>query len=270
MWATSGATREQSTMPTRAPVVSVAEQPGLVCFEDAATGEADDVVEESERPVKRAVLVVNPGVDVAGIGGVNEFGGDLIVDRRPGDKFDVSGRGGRQGRRVRPEVELHEEPGVGLKASFEEAAIEEPGVVEEQLRFDATDVGRVEEKLDEAVEKDLGDLAALLGISCERVGVTDYGLVAFVDAEGVAGDFAAIESDEAGKDAGVEVLQKEFGGAAVVPAKALFPYAGLGFEQRAKLARGEVAQVQQLELGGDSHLNWTYAQSRRKSSVEIT
>ena len=50
--------------------------------------------------------------------------------------------------------------------------------------------------------KDFGDLTALLWICCERVGITDYGLVAFVDAEGVAGDFAAIECDEAGKYAG--------------------------------------------------------------------
>jgi hypothetical protein len=113
----------------------------------------------------------------------------------------------------------------------------------------------VEEKLDEAVEKDLGDLTALLWISCERVGITDYGLVAFVDAEGVAGDFAAIECDEAGKDAGIKVLEKEFGRTAVVPTKAIFPDAGLGFEQRAKLSRREVSQVQQLELCGYSHLN---------------
>jgi hypothetical protein len=109
-------------------IVSVAKQPGLVCFEDAATGEADDVVEESERTVKRAVLVVNPGVDVSGVGGVNEFGGDLIVDRRPGDKFDGGVEGDGRAGRVRPEVELHEEPVVWFKASFEE-----PGVVEEQL-----------------------------------------------------------------------------------------------------------------------------------------
>ena len=58
----------------------------------------------------------------------------------------------------------------------------------------------MKEKLDEAVEKGLCDLPALLGIGGEGVGVADYGLVSFVDAEGVAGDFAAIEGDEAGKN----------------------------------------------------------------------
>ena len=84
-------------------------------------------------------------------------------------------------------------------------------------------------------------------------GVADDGFLAFVDAEGEAADAAAVERDEAGKDAGVEILEEELGGALVVPAQALLPDARLGFEQGAQLARGEVAQVEDLELGGDCH-----------------
>ena len=57
---------------------AVAEDPGVVGLEDAATGEADDVVEEAEGAVEGAVLVVDEGVDVAGVGLVDELGCGLI------------------------------------------------------------------------------------------------------------------------------------------------------------------------------------------------
>jgi len=50
-----------------------------------------------------------------------------------------------------------------------------------------------------------------------RVQVSDDRFMAFVDAEGIAADAAAIERDEAGKDAGVEVVEQQVGGAAIVP-----------------------------------------------------
>ncbi len=58
----------------------VAEDPGLVRLEDAAAGEADDVVEEAEGAVEGAVLIVDEGVDVAGVGLVDEFGCGLVVE----------------------------------------------------------------------------------------------------------------------------------------------------------------------------------------------
>ena len=84
-------------------------------------------------------------------------------------------------------------------------------------------------------------------------GVAYDGFLAFVDTEGEAADASAVERDKAGQDTGVKVLQKKLGGALVVPAQALFPEARLGFEQRAQLTRGEVAEVQYLELGRDGH-----------------
>jgi hypothetical protein len=66
------------------------------------------------------------------------------------------------------------------------------------------------------------------------------------------------------------VLQEEFRGAFVVPTEPLLPYPRLGFEQRAKLTGGEVAQVEQLELGRDGHLKLYLRSSGRKASVEST
>jgi hypothetical protein len=57
----------------------VAEYPGGFGIEDAAAGEADDVVEEAQGPVEGAVLVVDAGVDVSDVGLVDELCGGLVV-----------------------------------------------------------------------------------------------------------------------------------------------------------------------------------------------
>ena len=60
-------------------VAAVAENPGGGGIEDSAAGEADDIVEETEGAVERAVLVVDAGVYVVKVGLVDEFGGGLVV-----------------------------------------------------------------------------------------------------------------------------------------------------------------------------------------------
>jgi hypothetical protein len=60
-------------------VAFVAEDPGSFRVEDAAAGEADDVVEEAQGAVQGAILVVDTGVKVSEVGLVDELGGGLIV-----------------------------------------------------------------------------------------------------------------------------------------------------------------------------------------------
>ena len=115
------------------------------------------------------------------------------------------------------------------------------------------------QELEQVVEEELRDLKHLRRFVRDGEGVADDGLLAFVDAEGEAADASAVERDEAGQDAGVEVLEEELGGALVVPAQALLPEARLGFEQRAQLPRGKMAEVQNLELGRDCHTLWKYS-----------
>ena len=103
------------------------------------------------------------------------------------------------------------------------------------------------------LEEGVGCADGLSGVAAGRVGVTYDRFVALVDAEGEAADAAAVEGDEAGEDAGVEVLEEKLGGAAIVPAEAGLPDGGLGFEQGTKLARGEVPEVEDLELSSDGH-----------------
>ena len=65
MWATSPATREQRSIPMRAPLRLSRRTQEAAGIEDSAAGEADDVVEETQGAVEGAVLVVDAGVDVS-------------------------------------------------------------------------------------------------------------------------------------------------------------------------------------------------------------
>ena len=85
-----------------------------------------------------------------------------------------------------------------------------------------------------------------------RIGedVAHDSLVAFVDAEGEPADAPAGQRDEAGQDARVEILQQQLCRGGVVPAQAPLPESRLLLQQRTKLARGEVAQIEHFELLG--------------------
>ena len=55
-----------------------AEDPGVGCVEDAATGEADNVMQKALGAVSGAVLIVDLAVDVTEIGAVNEIAGGFV------------------------------------------------------------------------------------------------------------------------------------------------------------------------------------------------
>ncbi len=76
---------------------------------------------------------------MAGVGGMDEFGGGLIVAGRPG--AELEGRRDRRVERVgrRVEVAVEEEPRVGGEPGEERR--EDGFVVEEELGFDAVDAG---------------------------------------------------------------------------------------------------------------------------------
>jgi hypothetical protein len=121
------------------------------------------------------------------------------------------------------------------------------------------DARGVLQELEEMMQEGAGDVEHLQGVSGYGVSVSDDGFVAFVDAEGEAADAAAVEGDETWEDTRVEILQEEFGGALIVPTETLLPGACLGFEQRAELASGEMPQVEDFELGRDSHFRWYFS-----------
>ena len=136
----------------------------------------------------------------------------------------------------RGKVDLHKEARVGGKTGCTEGLFDRAGAVEEKLRLDAVDVGRVQEEIEEGAKEGVGDVQGCGWVVGYCVGVSDDGFVSFVDAEREATDASAVERDEAGQDAGVEVLQEQLGGTLVVPAQLLLPDASLGFKERTELA----------------------------------
>ncbi len=144
------------------------------------------------------------------------------------------------------EVALHEEAGVEGEAGVEEGSGGGAVVVEQELGLDAGDGGGVEQDLEEVAEQSAGDGKGGVAGGAVGEGVADDGLGTLVDAEGEAADAAVIESDEAGEDLGLEVLEEELGGAAVVPAQMVTPELCLLLEERAELACIEMTNVENL------------------------
>jgi hypothetical protein len=107
----------------------------------------------------------------------------------------------------------------------------------------------VDQDLEEMAEQGAGDLESGVGWGGEGEGIADDGLDPLVNTEGEAADAAVIERDVAGKDLGLEVLEEELGGAAIVPAQLFAPEEGLLLEQGTELPRVEMTNVEDLYLG---------------------
>jgi hypothetical protein len=153
----------------------------------------------------------------------------------------------------RGEVGDHEEARMGSEAARGEGLREGAGGEHEELRLDAVDAGGGLQHLEQMNEESLADGVAGALALAEGVDVAEDGFGGFKDGEGVAGDLAAAQSDEAGEDAAVEIFEQDRGGAGVIPEEAALPAVGLFHEQRLKLRRGEVAQVEHFELRRETH-----------------
>ena len=70
----------------------VTEHPRIGRVEDAAAGEADDVVQEAQRALDGGVLVVDLAVDVAEVGAVDEVAGSGIEIFVPGNEAEAGGQ----------------------------------------------------------------------------------------------------------------------------------------------------------------------------------
>ena len=91
--------------------------PRLFTLEDAAAGEAHDVVEKSQGPMQRAVLVVDAGVYMAHVTRVDKLSSGLVVGRGPSSEGETGCRRSRVSRfLLSSKVPFHEEPRVDEKA----------------------------------------------------------------------------------------------------------------------------------------------------------
>ncbi len=87
----------------------------------------------------------------------------------------------------------------------------------------------------------------------QRKNVADDGLVPLVNAEDITEHATVLHGDISGKNARIQILEKQISGAAIVPVQPLAPDAALVLQQGAQTAGREVAQVQQFELKRGTH-----------------
>ncbi len=217
-------------------------------------------MEEALRTGGGAVLLVDVAVEVAFVGAGDQLRGGGEVAFVPAPQFHTgrhgniartSGRSAVAESRVSAwqQWPLHEDALVNLETLILEDALMRGVGVQQELRFDARDAGRVLEHFQQAYQQlvaNLGGRLSGIGAGFARghgKDVADDGLVAFVNTEDVADDASILDGYVARQNAGVEILEKELGGAAIIPVQALAPYAAFLFQQRAQAARREVAQV---------------------------
>ena len=149
------------------------------------------------------------------------------------------------------------------KAAAGEGLGERAGGEHEELRLDAVDTGSSLQHLEQMREERFADGVAGAFALAKGVDIAEDGFCGLKDSEGVAGNLATAQSDEAGKDAAVEILEQDGGRAGVVPEEAPLPAVGLFQEQGLELRRGEVAQVEHFELRRETHFLRSIVRVRR-------
>src|SRR5713226_4703475 len=171
--------------------------PGI---EGAASGEAHDIVQETQRAGEGAVLIVDLGIDMAAVGGRDQGSGGLVILLRPGTDFKL-GRKRRQSRwrslRMLADIEIHEHAGMAAEALLQKGTRDFSGVVRQQLRLHAMDARRLLQGFDDVSEQAFFDLVTVetTGSVADRIAdrvadeeVADNALILLVDKEGVAED----------------------------------------------------------------------------------
>ena len=176
--------------------------------EDAAAGEAHNVVQKPQRSLNRAVLVIDVRVAVAGVAAMNEVTCRLVVRRDPAGEPQVRGQLWQgfigpanqavcrhQFARVR-QIGFKEQPAMRAEAVLGKRRLQ-AFAVQQQLRFDAVDAGRVLQHGQQMVQQQHFQFR---GVTAGREDVADHRLLHFIHGEAVAADHSggALERDEAG------------------------------------------------------------------------
>ena len=87
----------------------------------------------------------------------------------------------------------------------------------------------------------------------QRKYVADHGLGLLVDAEGIAGNVAVLQSRVAGQHVAIEILRQQFDRAAVIPVQKPLPLFALGLQHRQQYRRRKVPQVEDLDGNARCH-----------------
>ena len=100
----------------------------------------------------------------------------------------------------------------------------------QQLRFDAVDAGRLLQGFDHMDQQPAFDLlraGSAISISVSHEQIADHSFITFIDEKGVAEDLAPVDGSVAGQDLGIDVAQDHLCRAGVVPGEQARPDPGL-------------------------------------------
>src|SRR6185437_597458 len=186
-----------------------------------------------------AVLVVDLGIDVTGISLHDYVGRGLKILLAPGAQSKTP-RLHRMDFRSRMERQRHEQSREAAKSTPDKWRCGAAAVMQQQLRFDAPNAGRMLQRLGHVAEQ------AFSQRILEMPGgehVADHTLAAFIHKEGIADHPPSIGSGVTRQNFGIEITQDHLGTALIIPVHAFRPKARLFHQQRTQFVRAEMSEI---------------------------
>ena len=212
----------------------------------AAAGEQDDVLQEFQRAVPSAVLVVDVAVDVIRVGEVNQLGARLEVALVPAVEPQAGVHAG-DGVALLLQVEQHELPCVQPETLVAQRGIHRPAEGH-KLRFDAVQLRQGAHAEQHLVQQAPAD--RLLHLAGRNVESADQTFVIFEHVKRIADRVPAFKCHAAGKRVGIQESLDQVECAAVIPMEFVTPMAGFLKQQRLKLADSRLAEVDDIHRKG--------------------
>src|SRR5579883_73075 len=149
-------------------------------------------MQKAERSADRPVLVVNVAVQMPLIGLGIQLAGGVIVALLPGKQLQAFRQRRRRKRTKRGEVQFHEEAAEEPEPRAPEDVLMQPVPMQQQLRLNPVNPGRMLEQFEQMAEELLGHPGRNMRKGKD---VPDNGLVVFINTKGISGN-PAVRSEE--------------------------------------------------------------------------
>src|SRR6185369_661272 len=116
--------------------------------------------------------------------------------------------------------------------------------MQQQLRFDAMDAGRLLQSVDDVGEQFVLDLAAPCSGCAFDEDVADHALGSFINKEEIAKHLSALDGGVSRQDLCIDVTQDHLGRTAIVPRQQTEPALRFLVEEIAKIGGSEMPEVE--------------------------
>src|ERR1044071_8573200 len=210
-----------------------------VAVKHATARKTDNVVQEAERPVQAAILVIDIGIDMAAISRGDHGCAGLEVLLSPAAKFNIGERGNFRPRAV-PERQGHKQSWILPEAFSQKWLAQHAGFMRQKLRFNALYAGRLLQRVDYVHGQPVFYRVAWDADGIVGVKIADDAFAAFIDKKRVAANMPVFHGGIAGQDLGIDIAEDHLGRGSVVPRHHLRPQKGLSLQQGTEVVRAEV------------------------------